>query len=321
MGMKSKSNRSVSLASVIVMTALCSAFYFLGMWHGVVRTENDAENLFQTVDSKASEPKEETRGSDVQRSVVDIEGLTLLQRMDLESEHKERLMRNISQSLESPGMSQAIMRDQRILVSNKFSDLIDAYDFNPAEKEYFLELLTARGMRQEELKIRLMTGMLTEEEREHLLQEISTETDALDAEIDWFLNNALDSQYFRYYEKTGHERLFVDSINKKLQQSDAALEEGVKEKLVEMLYEEITTYPRFTVDFEKDGVSVFSEYTPEKIDTFLYEMQGLKTPISAKAAQILSPEQAELLSRAFDEYISYYEEELRTVQQLFNPMQ
>jgi hypothetical protein len=166
-----------------------------------------------------------------------------------------------------------------------------------------------------------MTGMLTEEERGLLLQEITAETDALDAEIDWFLNNDLDSQYFRYYERTGHERLFVDSINKKLQQSDAALEEGGKERLVEMLYDEITTYPRFTVDFEKDGVPVFSEYTPEKIDTFLNEMQGLRTPISARASQILPPEQAELLSRAFDEYISYYEEELRTVQQLFNPVQ
>jgi hypothetical protein len=192
---------------------------------------------------------------------------------------------------------------------------------NPAEREYFLDLLTARRMLQEDLKIRLMTGMLTEEERDLLLQRISEETDALDAEVDWFLNNALDSQYFKYYERTGHERLFVDSINKKLQQSDAALEEGVKERLVDMLYEEITTYPRFTFDFEKDGVPVFSEYTPEKIDTFLYEMQGLRTPISAKAAQILPPEQAELLSQAFNEYISYYEEELRTVQQLFNPVQ
>ncbi|NLX26852.1 MAG: hypothetical protein GXY61_12995 [Lentisphaerae bacterium] len=319
--MKSKSNRSVSLVSVIVMTALCSAFYFLGMWHGVVRLENDTENPFPAEYSKTSEPKKEPEDSDVQPWVLDIEELTRLHRGELESEHKERLMRNISQSLKSPGVSQAIMRDQRILVSNTFNDLIEAYNLNPEEKEYFLDLLTARRVLQEDLKIRLMTGMLTEEERGLLLQEITAETDALDAEIDWFLNNDLDSQYFRYYERTGHERLFVDSINKKLQQSDAALEEGGKERLVEMLYDEITTYPRFTVDFEKDGVPVFSEYTPEKIDTFLNEMQGLRTPISARASQILPPEQAELLSRAFDEYISYYEEELRTVQQLFNPVQ
>ncbi|MBN2702801.1 MAG: hypothetical protein JXR23_01185 [Pontiellaceae bacterium] len=319
--MKSKNDRSVSVVSVIVMTALCSAFYFLGMWHGVVRTENDTENLFQPVYFEKSEPEEATKDSNAQGLVADIEALTLLERMEAESAQKERLMRNISQSLESPGMSQAIMRDQRILVSNKFNDLIEAYDLNPAETEYFLDLLTARRMLQEDLKIRLMTGMLTEDERGLLLQEITAETDALDAEIDWFLNNDLDSQYFRYYERTGHERLFVDSINKKLQQSDAALDEGVKEQLVSMLYNEITTYQPFTVDFEKDGLPVFSEYTPEKIDIFLNEMQGLRAPISMRAAQILPPEQAQLLSGAFDEYVSYYEQELRTVQQLFNPMQ
>ncbi|MBN2684086.1 MAG: hypothetical protein JXR40_02290 [Pontiellaceae bacterium] len=319
--MKSKKDRPFSMASVLVMVALCSAFYFLGMWHGsMIRTENTEENLFPIVDDRTSIPEEAPDESDMQQSLEDVPQLTLLERMELESAQKERLMRNISQSLGSPGMSQAIMRDQRVLVENQFDDLIAAYGLNAEEKDYFLDLLTARRMRQEELKIRLMTGLLTEEERESLLQEISAETDALDAEIDWFLNNELDSQYFRYYESTEHERLFVDSINKKLEQADETLDEGVKEQLVAMLFDEITTYQPFSVDFEKDGARVFSEFTPENIDTFLSEMQGLKAPISTRAAQMLPPEQAEILSDSFDDYISYYEQELRTVQQLFNPV-
>jgi hypothetical protein len=315
--MKSNNERPFSVASVLVMTALCSGFYFLGMWHGIVRTENVMFNRSPTADVEVSEPAEEIGSPDAQQQ-LDSQGLTLLQRVELESAQKERLMRNISDNLEKPGVNQYIRERQGILVDHQFGDLIDACGLNAEETEYFLELLTSRQMLQEDMRMKLMTGLLTEEERNSLLQNISVETDALDAEIDWFLNNELDSEFFQYYEQTEGERSFVDSMKKRLEQTGVTLEEGVDEQLVAMLYDEITTFP-FSVDFEDGGAPVFSEFTPEKIDTFLSEMQNLRAPIAAQAARLLSPEQAEILSGSFEDYVGFYEQRLRTVQQLFNP--
>jgi hypothetical protein len=153
-----------------------------------------------------------------------------------------------------------------------------------------------------------------------LLQRVDEGTEVLNGEIDWFLNSDADSEYFQYYEQTEGERTVVDSVQTQLSQSGNPLDEGMSQELVAIMYEEINAYP-FSVQFEENGAPVFSRFTDENINTFVEEMQDLRDPLIQKASQVLDQQQLDLFENSFDQYVNFYDERFRMVQQFFNPAQ
>ena len=227
-------------------------------------------------------------------------------------------MRNLSENLAMPGMSRIIRDQQRVLMTDQFRSLIETLGLNDREKEYLIDLLTARQMYHVDMGMKLMTGMLSDDERAELLKRVGEGIDEMNREIDWFLNNETDSEYFRYYERTEGERALVDSVSSRLSQAGHPLADGLDRELVAIMHEEISAYP-FSVEFEENGEPVFSRFTAENIDTFMTEMQALRDPLIQQATAVLTPEQLQVFARSFDQYTAFYDQRLRMVQQLFNP--
>ena len=80
----------------------------------------------------------------------------------------------------------------------------------------------------------------------------------------------------------------------------------------------MSVYP-FSVQFEEHGEPVFDRFTQANIETFLAEMEGLRDPVLAEAAQLLDARQLEVFAASSDRYIRFYDQRRRMVQQLFNP--
>jgi len=323
--MNANTKRIRTILAALVGVGLCFGAYRFGVKQGRQMNTADSSNRIEVPSSgPAADVKRDDPVSQGDRVMPD--GLTgevaadPPARMEIESEQRQRLMRNLDNNLALPGMSRIIQQQQRVLMAEQYRDLIEAYGLNDKEKEYFLDLLTARQMYHVDLGMKLMTGMLSEDERNELLQRVGAGIEEMNGEIDWFLNSEKDSEYFNYYERTEGERTFVGEVSATLNQSGSPLEKSAGDELVAIMHEEISAYP-FSVQFEENGEPVFSRFTEENINTFTLEMQGLRDPVIQKAAQVLDRQQLEAFANAFGQYIAFYDQRLRMVQQLFNPAQ
>ncbi len=317
-----------SLMLCLVVGLLCVGSYVLGLKHGVERVEATAGGQAVGSDIAMADPlpkadRDRPSPFDDQKAgarPADEIASADAGRTEIETSQKQRLMRNLSANLEQPGMNRIIQEQQRVLVESQFRDLIETLGLNEKEREYLLDLLTARQMYHVEMGMKLMTGMLSEGERNELLARVGSGIDEMNKEIDWFLNNATDSEYFDYYERTEGERAIVNSVSDRLSQSGHPLDSGLDMELIAIMHEKISAYP-FSVEFEQNGEPVFSRFTEANIDTFIRELQTLRQSVMAEAAKVLDADQLEVFSGSFDQYVTFYDQRMRMVQQLFNPVQ
>jgi len=323
--------KGIIAASLLLGMVLCYASYRIGVGHGRGLGVHDQD--IQTAggaEQEADAGSAQGSGADDRRiaatgagavETVRPSGRAVLDpdpRQAIESEQRERLMRNIEDNLAMPGMNQIIRDQQRVLMADKYGRLIETYQLNDEEAEYFMELLLGRQMLQVDMGMKLMTGMLSDDERDELLQQVDADMKAFEQEIDWFLNSEADSEYFSYFEQTESERAVVNAVVDHLDSAGQPLAEGTDEELVAILFDELQSYP-FSVSFEDNGVPDFSRFTDANISTFLQEMDGLRDPVLQQAAGILDPQQLDVFAGSFDQYIAQYDQRLRMVGQLFNP--
>lgn len=311
---------------IMLCLLICVASYFLGVHHGATGTE-DAYSYRHTdlnaasIDSAHGDDKEGDAPSGQRYASMQQKDeivSTTPERKAIETEQRQRLMRNLSENLAMPGMNRIIQKQQRVLMADQYRALIGTLGLNDKEKEYFLDLLTARQMYHVDMGMKLMTGMLSEDERNEMLKRFGTGIDEMNKEINWFLNNDTDSEYFQYYERTEGERSIVDSVSAQLSLAGNPLEKGMDRELIAIMHEQLSAYP-FSVNLEENGEPVFSNFTSDNIDTFVNEMRNLRDPMMQEVAGVLTPEQLEVFAGSFDQYVAFYDQRLRMVQQLFNP--
>ena len=324
--MNANAKRILTVLVAVAVVGLCFGAYRLGVKQGRQMNTVDASNRIAGPESEAIIPdvkQDDFVSRNLPNALDELTGVVAAEQQEregIESAQKERLMRNLEANLELPGMNRIIREQQRVLMADQFSDLIETYGLNDQERDYFLDLLTARQMYHVDLGMKLMTGMLSEEERTELLQRVGAGIDEMNKEIDWFLNNKTDSEYFDYYERTEGERSIVESVSDQLTQSGSPLKEGMDMELIAIMHEQLSSYP-FSVNLEENGEPVFPNFTSDNIDTFVREMQDLRDPMMQEAAAVLTPEQLEVFAGAFEQYVAFYDQRLRMVQQLFNPAQ
>lgn len=339
--MKSDTTKIAWVPVVVLVIGVSVGSFYLGSRHGASKVEEGVVKQRSTLGANSTviEPPAiaaEAKGDPVlgeermASPVTEVQGAsephvveavaTAPTRENIESEQKQRLMRNLENNLAMPGMSQIIQEQQRVLMADQFRDLIATYGLNDEEQDYFLELLTARRMYEVDMGMKLMTGMLSEGERDELLAQVGAGIEEMNKEIDWFLNSEADSEYFDYYQQTEGERSVVNSISDRLSQAGNPLNEGVDRELIAIMHEEISSYP-FSVQFEENGGPGFYNYTDANINTYVQEMGRLREPVMEEASQVLAPEQLDVFADSFDQYIAFVEQRLRLVQQLFNPSQ
>jgi hypothetical protein len=319
--MKPDGEKRYSITGIVLVLLLCLISYFLGVKQGASGPDTTdpepfsaagGEQALQHADGVGHVPLQDSSTAQTES------GLPPAAREEIETEQKQRLMRNLAENLAMPGMTRIIRDQQRVLMAEQFRDLIETYDLNDEEKEYFIDLLTARQMYHVDMGMKLMTGMLSEEERDELLKRVGAGIEEMNEEIDWFLNNETDSEYFDFYERTEGERSVIEAVSARLDEAGQPLAEGMDKELVAIMHEQISDYP-FSVQFEENGEPVFSRFTADNIDVFIGEMEDLREPIMEQAAQVLDEAQLEVFAGSFDQYVAFYDQRFRMVQQLFNP--
>lgn len=312
-----------SVLAVFVVVVLCAVFYRLGAKSAAgsssdhVVIEGVGSGAVVNRDSEIADRTSSPAGAEVvvpAEKAIGNNG----KRKDIEAEQRERLMRNISENLAMPGMNQIIQEQQRVLMADKYGRLIKSFGLDEQEEEYFLDLLTARQMLQVNMGMKLMTGMLSEEERAEMMQSVGSGMDELQKEINWFLNSESDSDFLSYYDKTEGERATIESVGDAVRQAGHPFADGVDEELVGIMYEKLTSHS-FSVNLEEDGQPVFENFTEDNINIFLQELEGLRVPVVEEASTVLDPEQLEVFSEYYDQYVAFFEQRLQMARQFFNP--
>ena len=308
--------------AVLLVAVLCIASYMLGAKHASQK-HSDRMNpqaadpeIGTVADSSSLAHSASPSGIEDSSSADDGLGPSG-KRHDIEEEQRERMMRNIADNLAMPGMNKMIQQQQRVLMADKYQSFIKTLGLSPQEEEYLMDLLTARQMLQVDFGMKLMTGMLSEAERVELMENLGAGMEELGKEIDWFLNSGTDSDYFRYYDRTEGERTAVASVANAANLAGHSFDDGVEEKLVAILYDELTGYP-FSVNLEENGEPVFESYTDANIDIFLQELELLRDPVFQQASSILSSDQLEIFEQYYAQYIAFYEQRLRMAKNFFN---
>jgi hypothetical protein len=278
---------------------------------------NEEINTVETADNEGAERKLQgvqprvvsTEQPAAEPSIADI-------KEEAVEEQRQRIMRNIADNLQNPGMNQIIVQQQRVLMADKYRDLVKALNLNNEETEYFIDLMTTRQMIHVDFGMKLMTGMLSPEEKEHLIQKLQKDVEPINEEIDYFINNDDDSEYLKYFEQTEQQRAAVNAMKSNAQMADMSIDDDTAEELIGIIYEEVNRHS-FSVQLEENGEPDFSQFNDENINTLINEMNALAPDVVERAAEVLDPDQLALFEQAYLSYVAAEKNRLLMMQQLF----
>ena len=247
--------------------------------------------------------------SENERSVEEIKAEAI-------EEQRQRIMRKMQEFSDNPGVNHMIVQQQRILMAEKYRDLIRSLGLNDEEAEYFMDLMLARQMLHVGFGMKLMTGMVTPEEREQLVQKLQEDVAPINTEVDYFLNHAEDSEYLKYYEQTELQRSAVNAIKSEAQRDGISISDDVGEQLVGVIYEELGNHS-FSVQLEPDGNPDFSKFTDDNINLLITELNALAPSVLQRASDLLDPNQLALFQKAYAAYVNAERNRLLMMKQLF----
>ena len=117
--------------------------------------------------------------------------------------------KSIAKMMENQTMNKVMEASQRGTISALYSDMIEYLDLNEEETEYFMDLLVYRQMKQVDMAMKIMSGQLSDEEKEALMKGVEEVQGIVTDEMKKFLNNDEDFAEFEYFEKTMSERMML----------------------------------------------------------------------------------------------------------------
>ena len=155
-------------------------------------------------------------------------------------------------------------------------------------------LLMYRQMKQVDLAMKMMSGTLSDEEKQTLTGEIEQAQAAVKEEMEKFLNNPDDFAEWEFYEKTVGERMMLSQMDQDLAASDATLSDKTYRELLGMMHAEKENFD-FTSDLgDSENMDMSAQrFSKDNLQNFANDIQRLNDSISQKAQGILTPEQYE----------------------------
>jgi hypothetical protein len=202
------------------------------------------------------------------------------------------MMENIAKMMENPTMNKVMEASQRGAIAALYMDLIAYLNLNEEETKYFMDLVMYRQMKQVDLAMKMMSGGLTDDEKETLTAEVAAAADIVKEEMERFLNNPEDYAEWEFYEKTVGERMMLSQMEQDLAASDASLSDETYRELLGMMHDEKKNFD-FTSDLgDSENMDMSSErFSRSNLQNFADDIQQLNEIISSKAQGILTPEQ------------------------------
>jgi len=193
--------------------------------------------------------------------------------------------------MKSPAMKEMV-RAQQAAVLNKMYGALSKYLSLPVEKmDALRELLLDRQMAQVDAGLAMMNG--TAAERKQAMEDAKTGRAASDQKIQELLGPQ-DYEVFKQYDETTGERMQVQMFKDALP-ADAALTEQQEFDLISAMYEERKALPPSALMNNKTADP--SQFTPERIDEALKQMELLQQHYADRAGTILSPVQLDQFTK------------------------
>lgn len=205
-----------------------------------------------------------------------------------------RMMENMAKMMDNPTMNKVMEASQRGAITALYDDLISYLNLSEDEKKYFMDLLMHRQMKQIDMAMKMMSGSVSEEERQALNKEVEEASNLVKEKMEEFLNNQDDYEEFEFYEKTIGERMMLSQMDKDLSESDAALSDETYRELLGIMHDEKENFD-FTSDLnDNENMDMSAErFSQENLQNFASDIQKLNDSISQKAERILTPGQYE----------------------------
>ncbi len=229
-----------------------------------------------------------------------------------------RMMENMAKMMDNPTMNQVMEASQRGAVGALYTDLIAYLNLNGEETKYFMDLLMHRQMAQVNSAMKMMSGSLSDEEKEALQQEVKDATELVKTEMENFLNNPDDYAEFEFYEKTMGERMMLSQMDKDLAGSNTALPDDTYRELLGMMHDERENFD-FSSDLNDQQNTDMSaaRFSKDNVQNYASDIQQLNDAICTKAKSILTDEQYEAFVGSLQTYTDMQLSQLEMAQQMF----
>ena len=199
-----------------------------------------------------------------------------------------RIMANMMEG--NPTINKMVEASQRGIVGAIYSDMIEYLNLNPEETKYFMDLLMYRQMANVYVHMKMMSGDLTEEEKQSLMEEVKLANEFTRKEMEKFLNNPEDFAEFEFYQDTIYERMMLSQMDQNL--GEAALSDEACRKVLEIMYDERKNFD-FSTDLHDDENRDLSpkRFSLENIAKHTDDLRMLSDMEIKRLQVILTPEQ------------------------------
>lgn len=213
-----------------------------------------------------------------------------------ENSAQNAMAEGVAKAMKDPAMREAMKAQARMGISMVYRDLFDLLNLQEPKRSQFEALINEKATVGMELGFELMAGGKTPEERQKLIDEITSRTKDADKKIRELLTPEEFSQMERY-EKSTPERMQLDSLRGMLAGTDAPLDEATEGKLMDMMYQE-REKAAFVSDFASQQNMDMTRFTPDNMKRFSEDSAALNEQISKRAAGILKAEQMEIFRKS-----------------------
>lgn len=208
--------------------------------------------------------------------------------------NQQRIMNSMATMRENPTINKMIEASQRGTVGALYADMLDYLDLNEEETRYFMDLLMFRQMEQVDFGMKLMSGQLSQEEREQMAVRLNEVNDEMLAQMETFLNSENDFEEFRFYEKTIGERMALSQLDQKLAELEQPLSDDEYRELLDLMHRQKEDYDWSTTLHDQQSTDISAErFSDENMQKHTDDIMTLNENIFAQAANLLSPEQLE----------------------------
>lgn len=229
-----------------------------------------------------------------------------------------RMMENMAKMMDNPTMNKVMEASQRGAVGALYTDLIEYLGLNAEETKYFMDLLMYRQMKQVDASMKMMSGSLSDEEREVLQEEMKQAAETVKEEMEKFLNSDEDYAEFEFYEKTMGERMMLSQMDKDLTGSGSELSDSTYRELLGIMHDERESFD-FTSDLhDQENTDLSAErFSNDNVQNFARDVESLNDAIIEKAQAILTPEQFDAFVDSLKTFTEMQMAQLEMASQMF----
>jgi len=201
-------------------------------------------------------------------------------------------MAAFAEAIENPAIREVMAAQQRAALDVQYQRLYDYLDLDDDELAHFQSLITEAQMVITEKGLQLASGTLSPKKRELLAKNIASTKRNLDAQVEEFLNDDTDFDYYNFYNETLGERMAANGLRSMLEGDGHAMDIQTEEALVKLMHEE-----RQDIGFENHYYDQNrfdpSTLTQAKIDRFMEQYDQLQSNLTESAGTVLGSQHLE----------------------------